>query len=106
MTTAHTPGPWEFSMAQIGRRTDCPTVTCMRDGLPYCVADCDHDIDSQSENEANARLIATAPELLSTVDWLRQTYHRAHHDGDLDTCEKNTCQAARDVMAKAMGTKT
>jgi hypothetical protein len=52
MTTNHTPGPWAV---------DNLTV---RWGS-YLVADC--DIDRQGECQANARLIAAAPDLLDAL---------------------------------------
>jgi hypothetical protein len=58
---------------------------------------------SEPTDKATAQLLAAAPELLLVVDWMRQTYHRAHHQGDLDACEKSTCRAAIEVIAKAGG---
>lgn len=41
----------------------------------------------QKERERSKRL-------LEAVDWIRQTVHRAHHEGNLEDCEKNTCAYA------------
>jgi len=38
-----------------------------------------------------------------TLDWLRQTVHRAHHSGPLDECLKNTCDAALKALGKRNG---
>jgi len=35
-----------------------------------------------------------------TIDWLRQTVHRATHDGPLDECRKITCDAALKALGK------
>lgn len=99
----HTPGPWSLDETHLsiassdGLRSIASVAIPGEYGLSKVA-----DIGAA---EANAYLIAAAPELLATVDWLRQTYHRAHHEGDLATCPKNTCQAALDVIAKATGTK-
>jgi hypothetical protein len=34
------------------------------------------------------------------IDWLRQTFHRAHHEGSLDDCRLNTCDAALKILRK------
>ena len=34
------------------------------------------------------------------IDWLRQTVHRAHHEGPLDECTLNTCDAALRLLEK------
>ncbi len=38
--------------------------------------------------------------LKETIDFLRQTYHRAHHDGPLNACRNNTCDAALKQLGK------
>ena len=35
-----------------------------------------------------------------TLDWMRQAIHRANHDGPLDECKKNTCDAALKAMGR------
>jgi hypothetical protein len=45
-------------------------------------------------DEARARVA----KLCDALDWVRQTVHRAHHSGPLETCETNTCGAAREAM--------
>lgn len=39
-------------------------------------------------------------ELERDIDWMRQTIHRAHHEGPLDECKKNTCDAALRLLGK------
>ena len=61
-TANHTPGPWE-----IGARMTRVEVLPKGWNMPMCVADCgtEHAPDSKHERVANARLIASAPDLLA-----------------------------------------
>ena len=56
---SHTPGPWH-----VGKRD--PEWLPIRDANDLWVCDCGFR-NEVSENEANARLIAAAPDLLSSV---------------------------------------
>ena len=59
----HTPGPWRVS----GHRL---AVFTKLNGINVVVADCDRTL-GYSESEANARLIASAPDLLEALKlWL------------------------------------
>jgi len=51
-------------------------------------------------DEAMARIEVLEREL----DWVRQTVHRAHHEGPLDECPKNTCDAALKALGKRAST--
>lgn len=54
-------------------------------------------------NPEFANLIAAAPEMFETIRWLAQTVHQAHHmdqPGTFRDCSKNTCEAAREMLAK------
>ena len=57
----HTPGPWRVS----GHRL---AVFAKLNGINVVVADCDRTL-GYSESEANARLIASAPELLEYLQY-------------------------------------
>ena len=57
----HTPGPWRVS----GHRL---AVFTKLNGINVVVADCDQTL-GYSESEANARLIAAAPELLEYLKY-------------------------------------
>lgn len=65
MSAKHTPGPW----GQVGRGRDCFVTVPLRsiycERLGYSVAFVSHD--RGGEPEANARLIAAAPELLEAL---------------------------------------
>lgn len=51
-------------------------------------------------DEAMARIETLEREL----DWHRQTVHRAHHDGPLDECQKDTCDAVLKSLGKRAST--
>lgn len=98
----HTPGPWvaEIRLAQA-------TVTAENGDI---VADIARDPQSTSEQtyddttiEANARLIAAAPELLAALDNCRsllEHYEICYGKGPKLT---NNIKAARSAIAKARG---
>ena len=88
----HTPGPW----AAYGT-----WVSAGEDGSGPLVAECNWDAD--------ARLIAAAPDLLALLEHIAESGHRddcgrfhslALLERDACDCE---CYAARDVIAKAKG---
>lgn len=96
MTTAHTPGPWFYDLAG-----DTAAVIVDSEG--------DHVIDlvasshttAQSALADNARLIASAPDLLAAlllckrfIDGGRGLYPGLHHEAYV---------AARDAIARATG---
>lgn len=69
MNTTHTPGPWEVKLSQDDEGTLCDI------GVPDAIARCGQhvcrihgwgfDYKADKEQQANARLIAAAPELLT-----------------------------------------
>jgi hypothetical protein len=67
MTDAkHTQGPWQWYWRQEGREADCGVFWQERSGLAYSVCRAPRYVE-QSQWEANARLIAAAPELLALL---------------------------------------
>lgn len=75
MSTQHTPGPWEIEQTEshnwIGQmRPDCAKV-----GVVVTHTDrAGYNPNTTARNDANARLISAAPELLKALqDLLRQT---------------------------------
>ena len=46
------------------------------------------------------RLIA---QLRETLRWVREAVHQAHHEGAIEECPKNTCDAVRQALAKGGG---
>lgn len=67
-------------MSDIIRQIPCPQCGVM---LKLDI-DCDHE--------------AEILQLRKDIDWMRQTVHRAHHDGPLDQCRKNTCAYALQIL--------
>ena len=67
MNTKHTPGPWAAEGDEFKAHAGSVYV-CGPSGWDIQpIAVCDYDLDIE-ENEANARLIAAAPELLAVAD--------------------------------------
>lgn len=91
MTVKHTPGPW-------GVYPDCPnTMVYCDDKAGSRVADCSSETTdlSKEEKEANAKLIAAAPELLEACIKARSAFLTSEPEYDLLT----------EVIEKATGHK-
>ncbi|WP_445394246.1 hypothetical protein [Stenotrophomonas maltophilia] len=90
----HTPGPW-----QLAEKYNCKDVRAV-DG-PY-VADCNASaaIDWRTK-EANARLIAAAPDLLAVARLVDDVADRIGHEPD--SAFGQLGGAARAAIAKATG---
>lgn len=100
--TAHTPGPWRIRGTNYGYTTCYVLGPPHKDGgdyAPICVAD----------TEANARLIAAAPELLAALEECEKDLIRSSndaYDAEADSLAKRfmrTAKAARAAIAKAKG---
>lgn len=95
MGTKHTPGPWE-----VGPVDDTVVTHVGADGVRLVVAEIDGDYN-QPETwpimEANARLIAAAPELLEALDRI-QNWPRV-----FDGLRAEDVAFARAAIAKATG---
>ena len=98
--TKHTPGPWSthregFSTVYVEAR--------LRQGVIQEVAACGPTEAGQEQQEANARLIAAAPELLDALEMVIKeqapSYHECIDDGEPECA---WC-IARKAMAKARG---
>lgn len=109
--TGHTPGPWEVQKLnhadgdlwlQIGHNGWGPITGISGDEVkePYCkpVAGMKYLTTSESEQWANARLIAAAPELYQAAKWLVDIWDAEHW-----TNESDTIKAVRNAIAKAEG---
>ena len=107
MTAKHTPGPWA---------TDCDVPTFDGSDLPYVVyinhgtgkggeiCTMNHEPDEGrgrdwEEGKANARLIASAPELLESLKDLEIILSGKPYDRD----EQKLLEMARAAIAKAKG---
>lgn len=70
MKTKHTPGPWVVAYGQVYRAE--PSPTCENAGICIAKPDRNEPHTSPCERDANARLIAAAPEL---AEALRKTLY-------------------------------
>ena len=65
-TTKHTPGQWRYDGERL--RLDSRAVIRAPDGIAVAAAEDFNRYDRDDEVEANARLIAAAPELLEALE--------------------------------------
>lgn len=93
MTTKHTPGPWETPGEDGGERVISYRT---KKGKRYTLA---HVYDGETANmEANARLIAAAPELLDALEGVLQV------DCDSEDWHQDEAwERAKNAIAKAKG---
>jgi hypothetical protein len=99
MSAGHTPGPWV-----VGPVDDTIVTHLGADGFRYEVAAVDGDYNQPDEwpvMEANARLIAAAPEMLQALEWIADNYENGHMNHvDFRVQAKHLADAA---IAKATG---
>ena len=95
----HTPGPWEYREPG-GEEVFGPAI--------YAPGAHDTDPLAAAKTEADARLIAAAPDLLAALQGVAGFAHAmAEHDRKYDTlgfmvnCPDKRCIAARAAIAKA-----
>lgn len=97
--TTHTPGPWRLAVVG-GFRDGQPSASIwIEAGEYYSIA----SVIPQREVEANAHLLAAAPELLFALKMLLadiEDYQRINHLGGADN---HSQQMARAAIAKAEG---
>lgn len=102
MTAQHTPGPWHFSENLRGgafeiREPDSDAIIAdIVDGAHVSSDDGDPEIDWETQ-EANARLIAAAPELLAALEDV------CGYCAPLSPRGKAAIDEARAIIAKAKG---
>lgn len=113
----HTPGPWLIHGAMLGYKGDILSPTAKR--IPDChhIARCfapkpESDAicelqaigierEAIAQIEANARLIASAPDLLEALQWIAKNYENGHiNHVDFRVEAKHLADAA---IAKALG---
>lgn len=89
MSQSHTKGPWVIDGAEDGifAKDDLKVCSMYRGGI----------LQADGEQEANARLIAAAPDLLEALKALADRVDRFTFDGGKEQ------DAARAVLAKAEG---
>ena len=110
----HTPGPWRYEGAEVWATAPIRFNLTIA-GTPMIATLCKHeDAEGGFPVEANARLIAAAPELLEALSSLLP--HVEHHESCCDhdaynNAEVQTCgcgldaavECAHAAIAKAMG---
>jgi hypothetical protein len=105
-----TPGPWAVTNIGAGTPGHRPTIvnsdvlTRIVDGNPKYICDVrgpGFGWPASQETEANAHLIASAPDLLSALKLCRETLVLVSRDCPCDLAA--AMQAARDAIAKAEG---
>lgn len=91
MSNKHTPGPWKLKK---DRRTDC--IEILGDGWGLANLSPLLRAGGVTENEANARLFAAAPDMLEAL-------HKVVLDEQCDGMAQETRNAIADALAKAAG---
>ncbi len=96
----HTPGPWEVRHG-VGINPRYPWRVATGG---YCVCtDVAHTGGGASQQEANARLIAAAPDLLNVAQMLIEAEREASTDDTFRLKVSIVCEFARAAIAKAEG---
>ncbi len=97
--SAHTPGPWSAFTAQVSQFSKTSRGTVAVEQTRAVVAEL--PARATAETEANARLIAAAPDLLAAcqriADWIEES------DGDTGSMVRADAEAVRAAIAKARG---
>lgn len=99
MTTTHTPGPWSADWGYIvapdvtGKHVDLYVATIAEE-------DEDGRVVPEHERDANARLIAAAPDLLAA---LREAFNAFAFDDEGPVWADSTIAKARAAIARATG---
>lgn len=97
----HTPGPWHVDIdSATGRNTRVrASALGLRDKV--CVADVSQGAGDFPRLEANARIIAAAPELLEALKAVTLELAQCRCHRKLTTSEEIALDRARDAIAKA-----
>jgi hypothetical protein len=85
--TKHTDGPWT-----VERRLDEGYRVCVAGNMGEPIADVDEWYDAE-QTEANARLLAAAPELLEALEAVMERYQGT------DGCRASPCSACDEANA-------
>ena len=68
-----------------------------------CMIDCDDETVSESDHEANARLIAAAPDLLAALEAVTACLRGFHAAEDFGPLDDEAIEAALSAIAKVKG---
>ena len=110
----HTPGPWTYALEYGPNITEPPRITTIGRcanyviGLPSDYPGGNYrDGDPSGDEEADARLMAAAPELLEALEtlerWLRQAGEEDGGNFDWETINRDEGAKARDAIRQATG---
>lgn len=111
----HTPGPWEIHLITEGSEKGSETIanvgTSQREMGRTWQGVCDintwgREYVNDAESQANAHLIAAAPELLEACQWV--LFHLEHREGlrhRKDLFSDDELNRLRTAIAKAEGRK-
>lgn len=109
METKHTPGPWRIAVDSWGRteiESDNPRDNA-EDGVVYVLASSiggrrhGENYEDLSEVEANAKLIAAAPDLLKALIKLHESRKSLNDSGDVGQMVEDDVETARAAIEKA-----
>lgn len=109
MATKHTPGPWRKSWFEQNKRTKCGYWAIHRSGPePGFIGRINGNHRGKDQGEANAELIAAAPEtarqrdaLLAACKALIEICNARWRSQPVDTPEKRAMKLAYDAIASA-----
>lgn len=107
MSAQHTPGPWASDGLEVWG-THAMRINLTSGGTPR-IAVCDAHTDAEREfpAEANARLIAAAPELLEVLKTIVRAADGRTIPGNLILDENSPLmEAARDAITKVLGSQS
>lgn len=104
MKAAHTPGPWELAKFEMPHGTEiCIKESSLKSASGgWQFADRICTIGNYADNEANARLIAAAPEMLEALQYVVK-WHREHDSGEGELFGLNFVTTAIAAIRKATG---
>ena len=95
----HTPGPWHLDTAR--GNTHLSSVFHGKDNRPFLERPWNVAICTGPQSEANARLIAAAPDLLAALENLAETAPIDIEADTVDAYRKFVLTTARNAIAKA-----
>ena len=104
MTQSHTPGPWHIEQFTSGySKYEGRTISHrLESGNMLRIARA-YNVMGPNETDANARLIAAAPDMLAALQKLSDVFDMDEHDQDRAHAESCAIDTARAAIAKATG---
>ena len=81
--STHTPGPWKVELGSYDPHTDRYPPVVTAECRDVCTVE-----DTYDDGEANARLIAAAPDLLAVCERLRRAIAWSHTEDRMDDAEQ------------------